>query len=116
MVGRHKINHPKDKTMQIKDGVIMPGLKLPMRQAIQAAESIYKSHDRPEGVTITSALDGTHTAGSYHYYGYAIDIRTHYFTSEQISTVVIQLRDALPDPYTIIRHKSHIHIHYSPTY
>lgn len=99
--------------MQIKDGVIMAGLNLKMRHALKVAESIYKSVGRSEGVTVTSALDGTHSAGSLHYYGYAFDIRTHYFDEDTKHLVYYELVASLGSDYDVILHPSHIHIEYN---
>lgn len=100
--------------MQCKDGVILAGLDLSMRKALIAAEKIWKELGRPEGVTITSALDGVHSAGSLHYYGFAIDLRTRYFTAEQKVAAAQALMLELPVEYEVIMEPTHIHIEYDP--
>lgn len=103
--------------MKIKEGVILSGLQLPMRRVLKAAEEIWKSHGRSEGVTVTSGLDGLHSAGSLHYYGYAVDLRTRYFDGVEQSVIHMKLKKALSDNpyYTVLLEDTHIHVHYLPT-
>ena len=83
------------RDMEIKDGVVLAGLDPCMRPAMVNAERIWKRFGRSEGVTITSGLDGCHSAGSLHYYGLALDFRTHYFTAEMTLEAVFRLRECL---------------------
>lgn len=98
--------------MQIKDGVIMAGLKIEMQKVLIAADLIWK--DLGEELVITGALDGTHSAGSLHYYGYALDLRTRYFNEDQKHVAGVGLRDELGGDYDVIVHGSHIHVEYDP--
>ncbi len=97
--------------MQIKDDVIMTGLQIPMRQVLKHANQIWKNEGQE--LVITSALDGTHSAGSYHYYGYAVDLRSRYFTTTKKKEVVRKLKDALGTDYTVIGEHTHIHVQYN---
>ena len=98
--------------MILKEGVSLVGLQIQMRPVLMGAESIWKSHGREEGVTVTAGTDGTHSAGSLHPYGYALDLRTHYWEKPEISKVAIELQDALGDDYDVIIHSTHIHCEY----
>lgn len=102
--------------MILKDGVILAGLNIKMRPALIALEKVYKRLGRSEGVTITSGLDGVHSAGSLHYYGLAVDGRTHYFTEEEIDRAVAQLKNELGNNYDVVKESTHIHIEYDPKY
>lgn len=97
--------------MKIKKGVIMAGLQLPMRRVLMEAELLWKTAGKE--LVVTSALEGTHMAGSYHYYGYALDFRTHYFTKEKALELVRALRFVLSDQYTVVWHSTHIHVQYN---
>lgn len=97
--------------MKIKKGVIMQGLQLPMRRVLKLADVIYKSYGKE--LVITSALDGTHSAGSYHYYGYALDLRTRYFKAGYASQVAGELQRVLGDSYTVVLEKTHIHVQFN---
>ncbi len=101
--------------MELKEDVIMAGLDIRMRPALIEAEKIWKRYGRDEGVTITSALDRVHSAGSLHYYGRALDFRTRYFTDKEKSAVFNELILFLnPLMYDIVNHSSHIHVEYDP--
>lgn len=97
--------------MIIKNGVVLAGLKLPMRKVLRAAANIWKEHG--EELVITSGLDGTHSAGSYHYYGYAVDLRTHYFQNDVKYSVAKILQATLGEAYTVIAESNHIHVQYN---
>ena len=96
--------------MKIKPGVIIAGLKIEMRLALLVAEEVYK--DEGLQLTVTSALDGDHSAGSYHYYGYAVDIRSRGMNEPQKKRVVKEIQENLPPYYDVINEVSHIHIEY----
>jgi hypothetical protein len=95
--------------MEIDNGAVLAGLHILMRKALGACEDVWKYHGRPEGVTITCGINGVHSASSWHYYGLAIDCRTHYFDEFVKAEVVADLKKKLPE-YDIIAHSTHIHI------
>lgn len=99
--------------MIFKDGVVMAGLDLSMRPVLIAAENIWMANGRPEGVCITSALDGCHSAGSLHYYGLALDLRTRYFDPDTKEKVFRELCSVLDLAlFDIVWHETHIHVEY----
>lgn len=104
--------------MILKEGVSLAGLHPVMRAVLRAAEGLWKAHGRREGVTVTEALGGVHSAESWHYYGLALDFRTRYFDFQEAEQITRELRDALPQ-YDVVHHTkqagpktvtSHIHI------
>jgi len=99
--------------MVLKDGVILNGLNIKMRQVLIAAEKVWKKYGMEDGVTITSGLDGCHAAGSRHYYGLALDMRTKYFTDEIKNQVAYELEAKLTDDYLVIVESTHIHVQYN---
>jgi len=97
--------------MKIKDGVIMAGLKLPMRKVLKEADKLWKENG--EELVVTSALDGTHSAGSYHYFGYALDFRTRYFLSGKAKIIAGKLQQKLGNKYFVIFEGNHIHVQFN---
>ncbi len=96
--------------MRVKDGtVILAGIHPLIRQAMKKAERIWIELGRPEGITVTAGLDGVHSAGSWHYCGCAVDLRTHYWDDETEQKAADLLKAALPG-YDIVNHGTHIHV------
>ena len=96
--------------MIIKEGVNIQGLKLEMRPVLMYANRIWKKHGKE--LAITSGMDGTHHASSLHYYGYAVDLRTRYFSDKEKQTIASELKHMLGDGYDVITEKDHIHAEY----
>ena len=101
--------------MKIKDGVILAGLDIKMRPALMAADYIWKLHDQE--LVVTAGLDGAHSAGSLHYYGLALDLRTRYFEDDGAEAAVelqYELDKLCRGGYDVVLHSSHIHVEYDP--
>ena len=101
--------------MQVKDSSVnVWGLQVEMQPVLKWAEKIWGE----EGHTfvITSGRDGIHSAGSLHYYGYAVDMRASVawgydpFTIEEMAE---HLRSVLGEDYQVIIHESHVHCEYN---
>jgi len=97
--------------MKIKSGVIMQGLKLPMRKVLKEADKLWKENGKE--LVVTSALDGTHSAGSYHYFGYALDFRTRYFLAGRSKIIAGKLQQKLGNKYFVIFEGNHIHVQFN---
>jgi len=98
--------------MNIKPGASLQGLHISMRKVLIHADSIWKAHGIEGGVTITSGTDGTHGAGSWHYYGLAVDLRTRDLIAAGISVpdVAKELDEALGNGYDVLNEGNHIHV------
>jgi hypothetical protein len=94
--------------MIIKKGAILSGLDLRMRTALKIADKIYRKYGQI--LTITSGLDGTHSCGSLHYYGLALDFRDRFFTDSDKVKVFNALSKELSSNYIVIQESTHIHI------
>ena len=83
-----------------------------MRKVLIHADSIWKAHGIEGGVTITSGTDSTHGAGSWHYYGLAVDLRVLDLKAAGVSVdeVVSQLDEALGKGYDVLNEGNHIHV------
>ena len=95
--------------MKLKDGADIKGLHPCMRAVLRHSDAIWEDLGRPEGVTITAGLDGVHSAASWHYYGLALDLRTHYFEENDVNYAVRELRKWLP-AFDVVEHSTHIHV------
>ena len=98
--------------MKIKDGVILAGLDIKMRPVLIAADSIWDEYGQE--LVVTAGLDGAHSAGSLHYYGLALDLRTRYFDDAMREVIGQDLEDRLPIDYDVVVHSSHVHVEYDP--
>lgn len=98
-------------TMKIKKGVSLVGLRLVMRPVLIEADRIWQ--ELGQELVITSGTDSEHSAGSLHYYGYAVDLRTRYFTQEQKFTAYCELVDSLEyEGFNVFMHDTHIHVEF----
>jgi hypothetical protein len=98
--------------MKIKEGAILQGLDIRMRPALIEANKVWHSYGQE--LVVTAGLDGAHSAGSLHYYGLALDLRTRYFDNDTQTEVAIELRKKLAGYFyfDVILHESHIHVEY----
>lgn len=96
--------------MKIKNGVVLAGLKIEMRPVLIKADKIWKNAGQE--LVITAGLEGEHSAGSLHYYGDAVDLRTRYFGGDTKREVAASLKKELGSEYDVIVHKTHIHVEY----
>jgi hypothetical protein len=94
--------------MQIKKDVVLSGLKIEMRKALIEAEALWKENSQE--LVVTAGLDGLHSAGSLHYYGYALDFRIRYFDAAEKPGIARALKERLGGDYDVILHKTHIHV------
>ena len=98
--------------MLIKRGVILRGLQLQMRHVLITCQEVLDRYKKK--FWVTSGLDGVHSAGSLHYYGFAIDIRIYHlgkWTNQVFQEIKERLRKQ-SKYYDVILHKTHIHIEY----
>ena len=103
--------------MIIKEGAKIAGLNIAMRPVLMVCEVVFNEHKVP--FVITSGLEGTHSAESLHYYGYAIDVRTRNIPeSGMLLSIVSRIRDVLALKsyrYQVVLEENHIHIEYDVT-
>jgi len=96
--------------MKIKDGASLIGLKLPMRKVLIIADELWK--DAGKELVVTEGTGGTHSAGSLHPFGYAVDLRSRYFDTSTQRDVASALRLRLGPDYDVVVHKTHVHVEY----
>lgn len=99
--------------MQIKEGANLQGLHFMTRPMMVQADEVWKNHGQE--LVVTSGLEGTHSAGSLHYCGRALDFRTRFWEREEQEEVYKELRARLSTKaFDVILHKTHIHVEYDP--
>jgi hypothetical protein len=97
----------KGRIKLVNDANIM-GLSPKMRSALVTAGGIYNRFGRD--FIITCGLNGNHSFGSAHYYGFAIDTRTFFWTKKVQEKVFKALKRELGYDYLVIWEKDHFHI------
>ena len=94
------------------DSVNIWGLEREMQPVLKYSDKIWK--DYGQEAVVTSARDGMHSAGSMHYYGLAVDLRTRYFPKNQHKTIKKELENILGSRYQVVLHSTHMHIEFDP--
>jgi len=101
--------------MKIKRGVILAGIQPVMRPVLIAANAVWKSYNQE--LVVTSGLEGEHSAGSYHYYGLALDLGSKDFQNfSHPRAVIAKLQKILGFAYQVIYEGNHIHVEYDINY
>ena len=98
--------------MKIKNGANIQGISYKMRKVLVHANKVWE--DYGQELVITCGMDGEHSAGSLHYYGLAVDLRTNYFDNSALEQIKHELVLALGDDYDVFLHKTHMHVEYDP--
>ena len=84
-----------------KPGVRLLGVHHLALHAAYVADQIWMAAGAPETV-ITSGSEGTHSEGSSHYRGFAIDLRTNTIATAKIKGAVAALQKALGADYYLL--------------
>lgn len=98
--------------MRLKPGVSIAGLRPELAIALHIAEAVYEDHGSE--LVITAGTDGTHSPGSLHYVGLAVDLRTTNVPSGRLDSIVNGLRDALGAEFDVVKESDHIHLEFQP--
>ena len=101
--------------MELKETIKLNGIRAEILVALIVAEGVYE--DFGYGMVVTSITDSKHSAGSLHYAGCAIDLRTRDIEDKaMIIKITETIRKRLTKDYDIVLEKDHIHIEYQPKY
>ncbi len=103
--------------MKIKRGVSLIGLQLEMKPVMEVVDSAFLTVIGKQSVITSGTENAKHMAGSYHYFGLALDYRTrNVHSSEQLSDIIARISLELMSisskgcKYEVIVHSTHIHI------
>lgn len=99
--------------MEKLNSVQLAGLHESFRRVLPAAEKVYGEFGLV--LVITCGLDGLHSAGSVHYYGKAVDLRSRdpegvQLPSETKEKLASKLRSVLGCCFDVVVEKDHIHV------
>lgn len=75
------------------------------------AEGIWRE-DGEDNLTITSGTDGTHSTGSLHYSGAAVDLRIK--DIRKVASKAARLRNRVGRDFDVVLESTHIHIEFQP--
>ena len=96
----------------LKQGVRVAGVRPEILIAVVAAERVCA--ERGVDCVITACVDGVHQAGSLHYCGLAVDLRTRDFHPGDADKAIARIRQCLGADYDVALEKDHVHLEYQP--
>lgn len=99
-------------SISIKPGVRIQGMRPELNFALQIIDGAYK--DAGHDCVITAVIDGTHMAGSLHYAGCAVDVRTRDLKPSELETLKTTLAGRLSGDFDVVLEGDHFHIEYQP--
>ncbi len=95
-----------------KPGVKFTGLSAQISVAIYTAERIWERAGYD--LTVTCISDGKHKAGSLHYVGHAVDLRSRDIRDADLDQLITALRAALGYEFDVVVERTHIHVEWQP--
>lgn len=98
--------------ISLKQGTRVTGLRNEALFATMVAYSIYADHGYD--LIITSGTNGSHSRGSEHYKGDAIDLRTRHMSAGDPEKISEEIARALGPEFDVILEPTHIHIEFDP--
>ena len=98
--------------ISLKPGVRIVYLQGPALFAIERANEVYAAHGEPE-LVITSGTEGTHSHGSLHYVGLAVDLRLPNDRTK-CGAIKQELANRLGEDFDVVLEASHFHVESQP--
>jgi hypothetical protein len=96
----------------LKPGVRVAGLRPEILIAVVAAERVCA--EMGVDCVITACVDSVHQAGSLHYCGLAVDLRSRDFRPGDADKAITRIRQCLGADYDVVLENDHIHLEYQP--
>lgn len=63
---------------------------------------------------VTAGIDGSHSRGSIHYKGLAVDLRTRQIPAQDQPKLVAKLQERLGDEFDVVLEGDHVHLEWDP--
>jgi hypothetical protein len=98
--------------LTLKPDVRIFGLRPEIVIAILVAERAYAEIGCE--LMLTSGIEGTHSAGSLHYAGSAVDFRTLNVAPDKLKPLVEKIRAALGPDFDVLLETNHLHAEFQP--
>lgn len=98
--------------LMLKNGVRVAGMRPEILLAVIAAERVYE--EMGVDCVVTACVDGKHSAGSLHYAGAAVDLRTRDVPQERRQTLAARIRTCVGEDFDVVLEADHIHIEFQP--
>lgn len=99
--------------LTLKQGVRLDKLQPQIVLGLLALNQIWERYGYGPCV-VTSGSEGVHKAGSLHYSGRAVDIRTRHVHPDDLTYIISQARNALGMDFDVVLEVDHIHLEYDP--
>lgn len=97
--------------IRVKPGVETNGLQPEAWRIVSEAGALWRERGG-EDLTLTSAMEGSHSAQSLHFQGLAVDLRTRDLSKAEILDRANQLLGRLGGGYDVIIEADHLHVEY----
>lgn len=98
--------------MSLKPGVRIQGVSAEIAFVMWIVAEVYRDNSVP--LVVTSCVEGTHTRGSEHYQGNAVDLRTRDIPADKVAHMRDVLAQRLGADFQVILEGDHIHLGYRP--
>jgi hypothetical protein len=94
----------------LKPGVRIAGLRPEILFAIATAERVCA--EMGVDCVVTACVDGVHKAGSLHYCGLAVDLRSHDSRPGDADKAIARIRQCLGADYDVVLENDHVHVEF----
>ena len=98
--------------ISMKPGVDLSLLQPQMALATGILAIVYENYFC--NLIITSGCEGTHSEGSLHYVGKALDYRTRNIPPGQLDFLVEEAKAALGPQFDVVEESDHLHVEFDP--
>ena len=98
--------------LMLKPGVRVTGIRPEILLAVIAAERVYQ--EAGADCMAPACVDGKHMAGSFHYAGAAVDLRTHNVAPAELNKLLARIRECVGGDYDVILEIDHLHLEFQP--